>query len=79
MKEQSVMSKLKEAELLASITEYKNKIAELERKHCEKWTQEEINKNNLNDRNFDDNDIMVREVVFFSLSVSQFISVLIIV
>lgn len=57
-----MMSKLKEAELLATLTEYKNKVAELDRKHCEKWTHDEINKNSLSDRNFDDNDILVRKL-----------------
>lgn len=42
----SVMAKLKEAELMTLIAEYKNKILDLEGHHCETWTQNELNKSN---------------------------------
>lgn len=49
LKEHLVMSKLKETELLTSIAELRNKIAECERKSCEKWTREELNKDDEDD------------------------------
>uniref|UniRef100_A0A915JKH1 Rab-GAP TBC domain-containing protein n=1 Tax=Romanomermis culicivorax TaxID=13658 RepID=A0A915JKH1_ROMCU len=49
LQEHLVMSKLKETELLTSIAELRNKIAEFERKSCEKWTREELNKGDEDD------------------------------
>lgn len=52
-KEEAVLARLKEAELLETITDLKSQMLDMESSYFEKWTQGELSKDHLDD---DDDD-----------------------